>query len=223
MAQGQISLKRVGVDKTNARIFIITAVASFLVVFFLVGSFSLLGQLKYQNKVIKAKKTAVTELKKNISASAQLEDSYKTFANAQTNFIGGSALGSGSQDGTNAKIALDALPSKYDFPALASSLEKIASDQKVTITQLSGTDDEVAQSVPPTTAPQPVQMPFSIKVTGDYAAIQRVLDAFDHSIRPIQAQTVEMSGDQSSLGLTLTAVTYYQPERTLTNPTEVIK
>ncbi len=222
-SNSQLSMKRIGVDKTNARIVAATAIAAFLVVFFLVASYSLFSQLTYQNRIIKAKKEAVTQLNKNLTARASLVNSYSSFAASSVNFIGGAASGNGAQDGSNAKLVLDALPSKYDFPALTASLEKMATDQQVGIEGITGIDDEVAQSNQATNSPVPVPMPFEIKVVGDYAAVQRLVDAFDHSIRPIQLQSMKITGDQTSLSLTIDATTFYQPEKTLNIRTKVVK
>jgi len=208
-------MKRIGVNKTNARIFGIIAGTSFLVVFFLVASYSLFGELTFRNQIIKEKKTAVTQLKTNVESSTKLVKSYKTFAGANTNFIGGSSSGIGARDGSNPKITLDALPSKYDFPALTASLEKLATEQQVTIDGITGSDDEVAQTGQASNSPAPFEMPFEIKLTGDYVTIQKALDAFDKSIRPIQTQTMQISGDQTKLNLVLNAKTFYQPEKTL--------
>lgn len=216
-------MKRIGVDKTNARIVGVTAGATFLVIFFLVASFSLFSTLTYQNRIISAKKVAVLQLKQNLTARDSLVKSYDSFATAGTNIINGSSSGAGVQDGANPKIVLDALPSKYDFPALAASLEKVASDQQVSIVSITGTDDEVAQSGQATNSPTPVEIPFQIKVSGDYAGVQRVVNAFDHSIRPIQIQKMQITGDQKELTLDVTAKTYYQPEKTLNIRTKVIK
>ena len=220
---GQLSMKRIGVDKTNARIVGITAGASFLVIFFLVAAFSLFSTLQYQNRIIKAKKEAVTQLRKNLTARDNLVNSYKTFADSPQNFIGGSAAGAGAQDGSNAKIVLDALPSKYDYPALTTSLEKMASDQKVSIEELTGTDDELAQTSKDSNGPVPIEMPFTIKVKGDYFATQRLVDSFYRSIRPIQVQTMKISGDAKEITLDISAKAYYQPGKTLTIKTKVIK
>ena len=220
---GQLSIKRIGVDKTNARIVAITAGAAFLVVFFLVASVSLFGTLTYQNRIIKAKRQAVTQLKKNVTALDSLATSYEAFAGSKANFIGGSSEGGGPQDGSNPKLVLDALPSKYDFPALAASMEKVALDQQVTIESFGGADDEVGQSGQSTNSPAPVDMPFEIKVKGEYINIQRVVDMLDRSIRPIQVQKMKISGDQKELTLELTAKTFYQPEKTLNIRTKVVK
>lgn len=224
MAGGHISLKRIGIDKANARIMVVTAVASFLVVFFLVASYMLFGQLMYQNRVIAVKKTAVKQLMTNITASNTLVNSYKAFVGQSQNILGGNPVGTGPNDGTNAKIVLDALPSQYDFPALTASLEKLLTDQHVTIEDISGTDEEVQQAQTPTDGvPQPVQIPFEFTVSGDYNSIRGVIDALGRSIRPFQVSTTEVSGDQSNLKLKVTGNTYYQPENGLKIEMKVVK
>ena len=224
MAQEHVSLKRLGVDKANSRIVLITAAAAFLIVFFLIVSYMLFKQLMYQNKVIGVKKTAVLQLQKNIEARDSLVKSYGDFVGSPQNLLGGSPQGTGPQDGSNAKIILDALPSKYDFPALTASLEKVLLGQNVKIQSISGTDDEVTQAAQKSAGnPTPVEIPFELTVKGDYNAIRGVVDALERSIRPFQVLTSKVTGDQQDLTLTITANTYYQPEKTLNIEMKVVK
>jgi hypothetical protein len=216
-------MKRLGVDKANARIVGMTATAAFLVIFFLVASYSLLGQLTYQNRIISAKKTAVNQLKKNITARDSLVKSFTAFAGAGQNFIGGSSTGSGPQDGSNSRLVLDALPSKYDYPALATSLEKIATDQRVGIDSMNGIDDEIAQSSKQETESSPIEMPFVLKTASDYAGAQRLVDALDRSIRPIKIQKIQITGDSGKINLDTTGSSYYLPAKQLTLRTKVVK
>ncbi|HKR82230.1 MAG TPA: hypothetical protein VJR27_04515 [Candidatus Saccharimonadales bacterium] len=224
MARTQSITKRNLITKANKRIVVATAVAAFVVVFALFAAKSLIGQMAYQNKVISGKKKAVAQLKSDLSARDTLVNSYKTFVNTPLNLIGGNPQGTGANDGDNSKVTLDALPSKYDFPALATSLEKIINDQGLQIVSISGTDDEIAQSANQSSSnPQPVKMPFQIQVNGSYAAVQNLISVFDRSIRPFQIQTVELSGTDSSMMATIGANTYYQPEKNLNIKTEVVK
>lgn len=216
MAGGQISLKRIGVDKTNSRIVTVTAISAFLVVFFLVASYMLLNQLLYQNKVIGYKKKAVAQLQTNIKSRDSLVTSYKAFVSAPQNLLGGNPNGSGPNDGSNAVIVLDALPSSYDFPALTASLEKLLLSQGVKIDSISGTDEEATQTTDSTSGkPAPVEIPFEFSVSGNYNSIRGVIDVLERSIRPFQVLTTEITGDQSDLKLKVTGKTYYQPENTL--------
>lgn len=218
------SLKHVLIEKSNTTIVVVTSVAAFIVVFALVASWSLFGQFMYQNKVISVNHTALDKLNKDIESTKSLEASYNAFISTPTNTIGGNPTGTGPQDGDNAKIILDALPSKYDYPALITSLENVLTGQSVQIQSISGTDDAVAQAANLSSSnPTPQTMPFQVVVTGNYAAIQNVVTAFEHSIRPFQVQTMELSGDQNQLTLTINAQTYWQPAKNLDISSEVIR
>lgn len=223
MADQNPSGKRLLINKANSRIVALTSGAAFIVVFSLVASYTLVGQLNYQNRVIGAKKTALTQLKQDIDSTSDLVAKYKAFISTPENAIGGNPTGIGPQDGDNAKIVLDALPSKYDFPSLATSLEKILKEQGVRIESISGSDDEVAQTNTASATPQPVEVPFELSVSGKYADIQKVAKAFESSIRPIQVQTMQLTGNEGEMTLRIVAKTYYQPEKTLSIRTEVVK
>lgn len=224
MAKGRVSTKRIQIDKGQSAIVIATAVAAFLLVFTIVASISLVGRIAYQNKVIGAKKEAVKQLKDNIQTSDNLVISYKTFVNTSQNVLGGNPQGTGSKDGDNAKIVLDALPSKYDFPALTTSLEKIITAQNLQIQSITGSDDEVTQgSNDSSPNPSPVDMPFQVSVTGNYQSIQNLINTFGSSIRPFQVQNMQISGGESNMTLTVSAKTYYQPARNFNMTQKVIK
>jgi len=209
------SPKRLQIDKANARVVAAVAGASFLVVFSLVASKSLLSQRSYQGRVIKAKETAVKQLKSNVDASKQLVSSYTAFVSTPQNIIGGNPNGSGDRDGNNAKIVLDALPSKYDFPALVASLEKLLSDPSYKIQSIVGTDDEVNQQNA-TQSSAPIPMPFEIDVTGNYTAIQNLVGTLERSIRPIEVQKVSFTATSGGVNAQISAQTFYQPEKSLT-------
>lgn len=217
------SHKRIMIDKANARIVVLTASASFIVVFSLVASWILFGQLQYQNKVIGKKKEALSQLHTDIDNTKDLVTQYTAFVNRTQNVLGGNPTGSGGQDGDNAKIILDALPSKYDFPALATSLEKLITDQGAVIESMTGNDDEVAQSGVVSDVPQPVEIPFEVSISGKYADIKKVVDAFHRSIRPIKVQTMQLAGSEDKMTLSISAVTYYQPEKSLNIRSEVVQ
>ncbi|HSW80490.1 MAG TPA: type 4a pilus biogenesis protein PilO [Candidatus Saccharimonadales bacterium] len=224
MAKVHVSTKRLMIDKTNARIVIITAVAAFIVVFTLVAAKALISQAAYQNKVINKNKTAKQQLKDDIQATNSLVTSYQAFVSTSQNALGGNPTGNGGQDGDNATIVLDALPSEYDFPALATSLEKLIVGQRVQIASITGTDDEIAQSGAKASAkPAPVPMPFQVSVTGTYQNLQSLVGALNKSIRPFKINTLQISGDQKSMNMTISAETYYQPAKSLNITEQVVK
>lgn len=218
------SIKRTLIEKSNTTIVAATSVACFIVVFSLVAAFSLFGQFTYQNRVIGADKVALSQLKTDLDSTQKLAAAYNAFISTPTNSIGGNPNGTGPQDGNNAKIILDALPSRYDYPALITSLENILTGQAVQIQSITGTDAAAAQIGNETSSnPTPQPMPFQVVVTGNYGAIQNVVNAFERSIRPFQIQTMELAGDQSQLTLTINAQTYWQPAKNLDIKTKVVQ
>ena len=160
----------------------------------------------------------------NITAANDLQTSYKAFVETPENLLGGNPNGQGDKDGDNARLILDALPSKYDFPALATSLEKILKSENFSIQSITGTDDEVQQSA--TTAspnPQPVPMPFEVSFTVSYASMGFLLGTLEKSIRPIQVQRLSLSGQNGSMQATIAGQTFYQPAKSLSITTRTIK
>lgn len=225
MAKTASFTKRALISKANSTMVIATAIAAFIVVFTAVASKALVGQAMYQNRVISAKKKALVTLQADIKAVDSLKQSYKAFVETPRNVLGGNPAGTGDQDGDNAKIVLDALPSRYDFPALATSLEKLVTSQGLVIQGITGTDDEVQQAANQTsTTPKSTAVPFQIRVSGAYDSVKNLLDIFERSIRPIQVQKVEISGDKGGLTTaTIDAQTFFQPEKSLQIRTEVVK
>jgi hypothetical protein len=217
------SLKRLQINKANTRMVAMVAVAAFMVTFTVVASRALLSKRAYQGKVIGIKEKAVKQLESNIQATQNLETSYKAFVGTNDNVIGGNPQGAGDRDGDNAKITLDALPSKYDFPALATSLEKILTTNSYKVGSITGTDDEIAQQTTTVGVPAPIVMPFSITTQTNLEGAKNLLGLFERSIRPIQVQTFEASGSNGTLLLTVTAQTYYQPVKGLNIKNEVVK
>lgn len=222
---GQVNIgKHLQLSKAQTTTFVVTAVAVFLVVFTFVAAKSLLSQSSFQGKVIDGKQKALDQLKSNQKTAKQLADSYQAFVGTTQNAIGGDPNGSGPQDGNNAKLVMDALPGKYDFPALTSSLEKIISGQSMSIKSIAGQDDQINQQDNTSSAtPKPVNMPFSITASGNYGQVQSLVGQFEHSIRPFQIQTLDIKGDQSNLTVSITAQTYYQPSKNFNIKTEVVK
>lgn len=212
MAKKQLSLKQLAIDKDNTTILIAVALASFVVVFSLVASNALLKQRSYQAKVIGKKKVALQQMRTNAEEIEKLQSSYQAFASAEQNVLGGSATGTGDRDGDNPRLVLDALPSKYDFPALTSSMEKVF--KSYNIESITGTDDEVNQAATESTpTPQPVEIPISISMNSSPQAAKNVLELFEKSIRPIQIDKLSLNSSSDELTINVTAKTYFQPQK----------
>ena len=240
----EISTKRLAISKTNAQMVAVVAAAAFITVFCLVASKAVLSQNQYQSRVTAAKTKAHVQLQNNIDTFGSLVTAYDKFNGASTNIIGGNSAGSGDNDGDNAKIILDSLPGVYDFPALTSSLEKVLADRGFSVSSITGTDDQLNQQTATrvilvacsvdsdcgggtntsSPAPQAVSMPFSFNVdNANYASVGQLITALQQSIRPIQIDSINLSGGASNMTLTVNAHTYYQPAKAVSITKQVIK
>ncbi len=213
----QQSAKHVLVDKAQRTMLISISIATIVVVFCLVAFKSLWSEAGYQNKIIKMKKEASVQYKENIDAVDKLVSQYNVFNNEDTNILGGSRTGAGELDGANGRIVLDALPSKYDFPALTSSLEKILLTRKATIESITGFDDESAQSTAAQSTPTSTSTPitFTLGTSTSYAGSRDIINDLQRSIRPFVIQQLQLSGKDAEMSMTITAETYYQPTKSL--------
>lgn len=221
VAKKGVSSKHVQVDKANAMVVILVSSAAFIATFSLVASKALISQRAYQVKIIKEKTATRNQLDANLQAVKPLAESYKTFVEKPINVIGGIPNGAGNNDGDNAKIVLDALPSKYDFPAVVSSLEKLLKSDQFRLESIKGTDDELNQQVP--TANGLIEIPFEATVVGTYAGAKEAISLFERSIRPFQIDTLTISGGDTDMNLKVVGKTYYQPEKSLKISTKEVK
>lgn len=225
MAVTEISTKRVAISKANAQTVAFVAGACFISIFCLFAAKSVWDHNMYQAKVISAKSKARNQLSKNIDAYESLKQSYDDFDSKSNNAIGGVKDGAGDNDGPNSKIILDALPSQYDFPALTSSIEKIMSDRGLTVGSITGTDDQVnQQNNLSSSSPKEVQIPFSFTINNaSYESVQKMVGALQQSIRPIVIDTLNISGGNNNMTVTVTAHTFFQPAKNLNVTTKVVK
>lgn len=217
------SSKKLQIVKAGSTITVTLVVASLVTVFCVVASKSLLTQRAYQAKVIDKKETALKTLNENIDSANTLFNSYKEFTARPENVIGGSSAGTGERDGDNAKIILDALPSKYDFPALASSLEKVITQKNLKIVSITGTDDELAQSGSNAQTPTVVEMPFTYSVSGSYDGVYDLIKALESSIRPMSVTKLTITTSTGDTQITVSAKTYYQSEKKLNITTKEVQ
>lgn len=217
-------LKQMQIEKANVRMVVAISIAVFITVFCAVAAKSLISRQMYQAKVIESREKARDQLIANIDAAADLGQSYKGFVEQVPNVIGGSPTGTGERDGDNAKVVLDALPSVYDFPALTSSVEKLAIAQQLSIENIGGTDDEVNQKGQTASSPTPVEMPFTVTVNGTYQNIGNLIAQFEKSIRPFRMGKFVFTGNEGGgVSLAIDAKSYYQPAKNLEIKKETVQ
>lgn len=224
MANLHMSFRKIQIDKANTHIVSYIAAATFIIIFSILTCRSLLTQRAYQSKVISAKEKAAKQLESNVAATKDLVSAYTAFVGGPTNVLGGNPAGTGDKDGDNAKIILDALPSRYDFPALATSLDKILSAQSFNVNSITGSDDELNQQNIDSANPAPIEIPFQVSVSGDYNSMQDFVKTLERSIRPIQIQSLDLSGGSGVIQASVRALTFYQPAKALdVNKTEEVR
>ena len=207
------SLKQLQIDKTSQKMIIFASIASFLLVFTLFSAKTLVARMNYQNKVINAKSIARSNLIKNVSSNESLLSAYQNFNNATTNLMGLQTNSASVNSGNNAKLILDALPSEYDFPALATSLQGLLSSTGVTVSGLTGSDLSTGASSGAVSIPiaGTTPIPFSFNVTGNSDNVLNTMKIFEKSIRPFQFKSFTISGSNASLSLSVNAETFYLP------------
>jgi cell division protein FtsL len=215
--------KRLLIDKANATMLIFIGVAAFLLVFAIFSAKALLSQSSYQSKVIKEKQKAFKQLQINTKNVDSLVASYGSFASESQNVLGGNPTGSGPRDGDNPRIVLDALPSKYDYPGLISSIEKVLKEGGYKIESYGGSDDEINQQNAKVDKPTPIEMPFPITVNTSFEGAQLFLTTLERSIRPIYVNKLTLTAAQGKIVVSISAKTYYQPEKVLKITKKVVK
>ncbi len=206
---GHKSDKHEKVDKENARIVAAVGGAAFIVVFSLFAVQALISQSLYQNRVITEKKAALNQLRENSESAEQLRASYTAFISEEENVIGGNRDGDGPSDGNNAKIVLDALPQEYDYPGLASSLEKILVDGGYSIESVGGAEDPSLGST--TDASTPVEIPYPISVNASPKNTRELLVTLEKSIRPFYVDSLTIRSSNNGLRTSLGLRTFFQP------------
>lgn len=202
----QFSAKHFLINKANSTILLAAAITAAVVAFSIVASRTLIQQLSYQNSVIALKDDANRKLKANVQAADSVVNSYESFESSQESVIGTADK--------NSKIILDALPSKYDFPALASSLESLIKDSGGQDGSITGVDNE-AEAEQSSVSPNPIEIPFKINAKGSVTVAKELISRLERSIRPVKINSLEITAMDKTITVAIDAVTYYQPEKLL--------
>jgi len=222
MSQKQPSPKRLALAKANTQTVIISAVSAFIIVFCIVAINYLLGLRSYQQKIIDADQLANNQLTIVNSNAQRLTSAYNSFVSKNPTIINKPVVSAPIRY-NNATVILDALPSQYDFPAMITSIDKILQSDNLDVQSIGGTDQSTSTSSSPSTNPQPVAMPFNFTIqNANYASLQTLFLQLELSIRPIQIQSINLSGTDSSMTLSVNAQTYFQPGKVFKIGSETI-
>jgi heme exporter protein D len=222
--------KRQQIEKAGRSMFVWVAVAAVAVSICVVTVQFLFQQWSYNNRVLDAKYKAADTLSKNIDNAKKLQDavnalvSNDSLASVKTN-----------PEDPNTKSVLDALPSKFDATALATSLQQaILSRSGVTIEGIEVPSDpgspgagastsQTTSTSPTATTATPQEMKFTVTVSGSFDKIRSMMLDLERTIRPIKVTDITLNGDDAAMTATVTGVTYYQPSKSAEIKQEVVK
>ncbi len=195
----QVVSRRDQVKKAGSTVFIVVAAAAVIVMFSLMSIRFLWERKSYNDRVISAKTRARNDIESNLNNLDKLAEQFP---------------GLDASASTNSKTILHALPPAYDYAALASSIDSLAVISGVTSDTSVG-QDLSATALNAASTSTPVEIPISLEVKGDYASVRKYVENLERSIRPINVTGVSYAGTNAAITLTLQAVTYYQPSRSL--------
>lgn len=222
----RLSIKHLQIDKENATMLLVVGACAAVAVFCLISSKSLYTLSRYHAKVIDQKKDSKSKIDTALKNLNSLETSYKLFVGNDKNALGASPKPNpsspGKNEGDNAKLILDALPSKYDFPAFATSLEKFLTDNNYSYEEISGSDDILNQNPVASANPVVVEIPFSISSNGQYDTMKKLISDIEHIIRPMQVSSMTISATEKDLKLSIQGKTFYKPEKSIHTTSKVI-
>lgn len=199
-----ISTKRLQIEKSKRTIFLSIIIASIVASLSIVTTKFLWDLGRHYTHVIDEKEQARDTLKSNLANAQELKSKFEQFDNAS--------------DQITSQTVLDALPSKYDYPAMVTSIDALAKRSGVSVEALSG-EDLGDSALTTQTDPQAVAMPVTVTAVGTYADLETFITNLHRSIRPFTVKTIEIRGTDQVTKADILIETYYQPAVNL----EVIK
>ena len=199
-----ISTKHIKIKKASSTVFAAVAVASIVISFSIVFLNILWQTSQYNSRVHSAQESVRDTLNANLDT---VEDLQSSFANLE---VGAPLVPNQPADKKNSEVILDALPSKFDYPALVSSINNLAENTDVSLSSFAG-NDLGEQAVQKTNKPTTVEIPLTVGVEGSYDSVKKFLKGIEDSIRPFEIETIDISGTDSLLRVNVSLNTYYQP------------
>jgi hypothetical protein len=221
------SMKRLQISKIQSNIILTVSIAAAVIVFCMVSVNALLHQAAYQKKVIDARHTSLKQLKDNYNSANALVAQYKSFEESHpVNVIGGKNTTNpkaNAPDGDNARIILNALPSKYDFPALVSSLSRILTSNRIGSPAISAVDQSETINANASNNPAVQPIPLTLSGYGTYNVIRGLVASLERSTRPYDVSAIYITGSQENMTVTISATTYFQPPTSLSSSKEEVR
>lgn len=217
--------KRTQIAKANRTMFIWIAVASALVGTAVVVSYFLIQNLTYNEKVLLKKTETDRVVTENNKAVPKLSDAIRVLDTSQA-----LAITKANSTDQAIQVILDALPADANSLALGSSLQNkllVGIDGLTTLESLQvdpvqgveatdaststidASENAAAQSLGVST------ITFQFAVKGSQAALQKVLENLQRSIRTINVTSVRIENEGSVNRMTVLGQAFYLPATTL--------
>lgn len=201
-----LNTKRQAIASAKSTVLTTVIIASIVVSFSIVTLNFMRNLYSYNDRVINEKEAARDTLLANIESIAVLKEKFATFESGDV----------------ASKEVLDALPSRYDFAALVTSVDSLAKRGGVQLKSFVG-DDENATALKSATVPTPLPIGFRVTVEGQYEDVQKFIDVLERSIRSMQINSIELSGSDQLMKADMSVTTYYQPEFNLQLEKKVVQ
>ena len=187
--------KRQAISKAKSTVLATVVVASIIISFAIVAMNFLWNLRGYNTRVLGQKQQAKETLMQNVTNAETLKQQFEIFEQGDIK----------SQD------VLDALPSKYDFAAVITSIDVLAKRSGMSLDGFVGVDesDDAPQAQ---VDPQPIEISFVVTVVGRYDDLKKFVDNLDRSIRPMKVNSILISGNDNNIKAEISITTYYQPQ-----------
>lgn len=221
MKQDNVALrKRSQIAQASKTMFLWIAIASVLVGTAAVVSIFLAQKLSYNEKVLSAKQKTVSNLDHNLSVVDELKTDVKALdANSALMSVKANTSDQALQ------VVLDALPSDANSLALGASLQnKLLANiegsyslESLQITPVDGVEALLDTSTldASDTSAQSNQISFNFSVKGDQAALRKVLENIEKSIRTIVVTHLTIETQADSITMTVEGHAFYQPAKSI--------
>lgn len=218
--------KRTQIAKANRMMFVWVAGVSVIVGFALVGSIFLGQMLFFNERVLAEKDKTITTLKANNSVIDELEAQVRVL-DANQALINAKA----KSDDQAIQVILDALPSDANSLALGASLQKVllANIPGLTVNSIrvdpvpgvESLSSDATQDASATGFGNEITFQFS--VSGDEAALRKVLTNLETSIRTIDVTSLRIESQGSARIMTVEARAFYEPALIVELTDKVVK
>ena len=209
------STKRQAIESAKQTVLIAVVIASIIVSVGLVTTNFLYDLGRYNARVISEKEAALDTIEANIDSVDDLVTSFQAFE-------AGPDLLSNQGDKQNSSVVLDALPSKYDFPALATAMESLVRENGLRLESFGGQDNTTA-AIQSAAQPTPQEIPFTLVVVGSYEDVQGFMVKLQNTIQPMTVDQIKLSGSDNDIRAELSLRTFYQPSVSLDVETKDIQ